>query len=144
MERHALAILEQNDLCNWLDTKQIQASGKQDGKFQVVTPKLLYFLIVESQGFSGEVPVPDHFWKQLRTCDEKLKENIESLKQENFVSAQKSFDVLFHGLHPTNVNFKPVLDMAVEYFTHLGVAFVLLLSPYYYVQQGCYIQLQGP
>ncbi|KAF8419964.1 hypothetical protein L210DRAFT_3510620 [Boletus edulis BED1] len=111
MEQHTLAILKQNDLCNWLDTKQIQALGKQGGKFQVVTPKLLYFLIVESQGFGGEVP--DHFWKQLGTCDEKLKENIKSLKQENFVSAQKSFDVLFCGLHPTNVDFEPVLDMAV-------------------------------
>ncbi|KAF8120553.1 hypothetical protein EV363DRAFT_1474419 [Boletus edulis] len=122
MEQHTLAILKQNDLCNWLDTKQIQALGKQGGKFQVVTPKLMYFLIEESQGFSGEVL--DHFWKQLRTCDEKLKENIESLKQENFVSVQKSFNMLFHGLDPINVNFKPVLDMAVEYFTHLGVAFM--------------------
>ncbi|KAF8133249.1 hypothetical protein EV363DRAFT_1469894 [Boletus edulis] len=86
MEQHTLAILKQNDLCNWLDTKQIQALGKQGGKFQVVTSKLIYFLIVESQGFS-----------------------VESLKQENFVSAQKSFNMLFHGLDPTNVNFKPVL-----------------------------------
>ncbi|KAG6379321.1 hypothetical protein JVT61DRAFT_11778 [Boletus reticuloceps] len=122
MERHALAILEQNDLWNWRDTRRIQTSGKQGDKFQVATPKLLYFLIVESQGFGGEVL--DHFWKQLGTCNEKLKENIESLKQEDFVSAQKSFEVLFRGSDPKNVNFKPVLDMAADYFTHLGVAFM--------------------
>ena len=48
MEQHALAFLEQKDLWNWL---RIQASGKQGDnlKVQVVTPKLLYFLIVESQ-----------------------------------------------------------------------------------------------
>ncbi|KAH0830262.1 hypothetical protein J3R83DRAFT_1626 [Lanmaoa asiatica] len=122
MEQHALATLELNDLWNWRDTKRIQASGKQGDKFLVVTPKLLYFLIVESQRFGGEVL--DHFWKQLGTCDEKLKRNIESLKKESFVSAQKSFELLFRGLDPKSVNFKPVLDMAAEFFTHLGVAFM--------------------
>ncbi|KAF8133265.1 hypothetical protein EV363DRAFT_1295460 [Boletus edulis] len=122
MERHALAILEQNNLWNWRDTKQNQALGNQGAKFQVATPKLLYFLIVESQRLGGELL--DHFWRQLGTCDEKLKGNIESLKQEDFVSAQTSFDALFRGLDPKNVNFNPVLDMAVEYFTHLGVVFM--------------------
>ena len=46
MEQHALAILEQSDLlCNWRNTTRIQASGKQGDKAQVVTTKLLYFLI---------------------------------------------------------------------------------------------------
>ncbi|KAF8432753.1 hypothetical protein L210DRAFT_2767593 [Boletus edulis BED1] len=115
MERHALAILEQNDLCNWRDTKQIQASGKQGGTFRAITPKLLYYLIEESQKFGGDVL--DQFWEQLGACDDKLKENIEGLKQENFVSAQKSFEALFRGLDPKNVNFKPVLDMAAERLT---------------------------
>ena len=101
MEQHALAILEQNDLWSWRDTKRIQALGKQGDKFQATTPKLLYFLIVESQRFGGEVL--DHFWKRLGTCVEKLKENsqskslitqsyrltlfvtVESLKVEDFV-----------------------------------------------------------
>ncbi|KAF8549527.1 hypothetical protein OG21DRAFT_1488462 [Imleria badia] len=109
MEQHALAILEQNDLWN-------------SGKFRVATPRLLYFLIVESQRFGGEVL--DRFWKQLGTCDEKLKENIENLKEEYFVSAQKSLEVLFQGLDPKNVNFKPVLDIAAEFFTHLGITFM--------------------
>ncbi|KAH0835047.1 hypothetical protein J3R83DRAFT_10784 [Lanmaoa asiatica] len=122
MEQHALAILEQNDLWNWHDMKQIQTSGKQGDKVRVATPKLLHFLIVESQRLGGEVL--DRFWKQLGTCDEKLKENVESLKDEDFASAQKSFEVLFRGLDPKNVNLKPVLDMAAEFFTHLGVAFM--------------------
>ncbi|KAF8432745.1 hypothetical protein L210DRAFT_3413118 [Boletus edulis BED1] len=119
MERHALAILEQNDLWNWLDTKQTQPSGKQGGKFQVATPKLLYFLIVESQGFGGEVL--DHFWKQLGTCDEKLKENSH---RRTSCRRKSPSTCCFGDRIPKNVNFGPVLDMAAEYFTHLGVAFM--------------------
>ncbi|KAF8548107.1 hypothetical protein OG21DRAFT_1607096 [Imleria badia] len=116
-------------LWNWSDTQQIQALGNQIGKFQVPTAKLLYFLIVESQRFGGEVL--DYFWKQLETCDENLKKNsslsfvtVESLRKEHFVSAEKSFEVLFQGLDPKNVNFDPVLKMAAEFFTHLGIAFM--------------------
>jgi hypothetical protein len=47
---------------------------------------------------------------------------VESLNEVDFVSAQKSFDVLFRGLDPDSINFQPVLDMAAQYFTHLGVA----------------------
>ncbi|KAG8220712.1 hypothetical protein J3R82DRAFT_3035 [Butyriboletus roseoflavus] len=101
MEEHALAILKLNDLWNWHDTKRIQASGNK---------------------FGGDVL--NHFWKQFGTCDEKLKENIERLKEQDFVSAQTSFDVLFQGLDPKNVDFKPVLGMAAEFFTHLGIAFM--------------------
>jgi hypothetical protein len=75
MEQHALAILKRNDLWNWHDTKRIE-SGIQGGKFQIPTARLLYFLIVESQQFGGQVL--DHFWKQLGTCDEKLKDNSQS------------------------------------------------------------------
>ncbi|KAF8558052.1 hypothetical protein OG21DRAFT_1481832, partial [Imleria badia] len=67
--------------------------------------------------------VLDHFWKQLGTCDEKLKENIDSLKEEGFVSAHKSRKVLFRGLDHRNVDFEPVSDMAAEFFNHLGIAF---------------------
>ena len=47
---------------------------------------------------------------------------VESLKGVDFVSAQKSFEGLFRGLVPKNINFDPVLEMAAEFFTHLGVA----------------------
>ncbi|KAF8133266.1 hypothetical protein EV363DRAFT_1397502 [Boletus edulis] len=116
MEQHALGILQNEDLLGWNET------GKQGGTFRAITPKLLYYLIEESQKFGGDVL--DQFWEQLGACDDKLKENIESLKQEDFVSAQRSFDVLFRGLDPKNVNFKPMLEMAAEFFTHLGVAFM--------------------
>lgn len=43
--------------------RRIQASG---GKFQVTTPKLLYFLIVESQRLPGG-QVLDNFWERLGT-----------------------------------------------------------------------------
>ena len=56
--------------------KQIQESGRQSGKFEAGTSKLLCFLILESQKFGGEVL--SQFWKQLGECDEKLKENSES------------------------------------------------------------------
>ena len=56
--------------------KRIQESGKQSGKFEAVTSKLLYYLILESQKFSGEVL--KQFWNQLRECDGNLKENSES------------------------------------------------------------------
>jgi hypothetical protein len=76
MEQHALEILKRNDLWNWHDTKWIKTSGIPGGKYEIPTAKFLHFLIVESQQFGGDVL--DHFWKQLGTCDEKLKENSQS------------------------------------------------------------------
>ena len=38
------------------------------------------------------------------------------------MSTQNSFEALFRGLDPKNVNFQPVLDMAAEFFTSLGIA----------------------
>ncbi|KAF8441024.1 hypothetical protein L210DRAFT_3645268 [Boletus edulis BED1] len=122
MEQHALGILQNEDLLGWDETRRIQASVKQGGTFRAITPKLLYYLTKELQKFGGDVL--DQFWEQFGACDDKLKENTESLKQEDFVSAQTSFDMLFRGLDPKNINFKPVLEMAVEFFTHLGVVFM--------------------
>jgi hypothetical protein len=76
MEQHALAVLEQSDLWNWPNTRQIQESGGKGCKFKAITRKLLYFLIVESQRFGGKVL--DQFWEQLGACDEKLHENSQS------------------------------------------------------------------
>ncbi|KAG6379300.1 hypothetical protein JVT61DRAFT_11755 [Boletus reticuloceps] len=122
MEQHALGILQNEDLLGWDETRRIQASGKQGGTFRAITPKLLYYLTKESQGLGGKVL--NQFWKQLGACHKKLKKNIKSLKQEDFVSAQTSFDVLFRGLDPKDVDFEPVLKMAAEFFTHIGVAFM--------------------
>ena len=46
MEQHALAILGLDDLWNWPPTER-QESGEQGRKFQAVTPKLLYYLIID-------------------------------------------------------------------------------------------------
>jgi hypothetical protein len=76
MEQHALEILKRDNLWNWHDTARIETSGIPGGKYEIPNAKLLYFLIVESQQLGGDVL--DHFWKQLGTCDEKLKENSQS------------------------------------------------------------------
>ena len=95
MDQHALAILEQNDLWSWRDTKRIQALGKQGAKFQVATPKLLHFLIVESQRFGGGVL--DHFWEQLGTCDEKLRENSQSKSLTTQSSDSYKLTFVYHS-----------------------------------------------
>ena len=83
---HAPAILEQNDISNWSGAKRIQGpSGKLDGKYHVPTTRLLHSLIEEVQKFGGEV-----LWKQLGTCDEKLKENSQ-LKTLNHSIVQAHF-----------------------------------------------------
>jgi hypothetical protein len=76
MEQHSLAILALTDSWNFPNTKQNQESGKQGGKLESVTSKLLYNLILESEKLGGEVL--NQFWKQLGACDEKLRENSES------------------------------------------------------------------
>jgi hypothetical protein len=77
MEKHALAILALTDSWNFPNTKRIQESGKQGGKFESIMSKLLYYLILESEKFGGG-EVVNQFWKQLGECHEKLRENSES------------------------------------------------------------------
>ncbi|KAF8553638.1 hypothetical protein OG21DRAFT_1523014 [Imleria badia] len=101
MAQHALAILDRVDLFKWPVTKRILEGEEQGGQYEIPTAKFLYYLIVESQT-SG----------------------VESLREVQFVSAEKSFEVLRQGLDPRNVNFDPVLKMAAQFFTHLGIAFM--------------------
>jgi hypothetical protein len=75
MDQHALALLAWGQLWRFPNVKWIQESGKQSGKFEAVTSKLLYYLILESQKFGGEVL--KQFWNQLGECDGNLKENSE-------------------------------------------------------------------
>ncbi len=77
MDQHALAILNQDNLWNWSNTKRIQQSGKQGGKLESITHKFLYYLILESQTFGGDVL--DLFWTRLASCHHRrLRENSES------------------------------------------------------------------
>ena len=85
---------------------------------------------MESQRFGGQVQ--DHFWKQLETCDERLKENSQSKplitqsykltfvchsrKSEGggFCVGAEVFRGVVTRIRSQNVNSKPVLEMAVE------------------------------
>jgi len=75
MDQHALSLLARPEVWKFPNVKRIQESGKQSGKFEAVTSKLLYYLISESesQKFGGEVLT--EFWNQLGECDGNLKEN---------------------------------------------------------------------
>jgi len=73
MAEHALALLAWTEVWGFPSVKRIQESGKQ---FKAVTATLLYYLILESQKFGGEVL--NQFWYQLGECDEDLKQNSES------------------------------------------------------------------
>jgi len=73
MAEHALALLAWTEVWGFPNVKRIQESGKQ---FKAVTATLLYYLILESQKFGGEVL--NQFWYQLGECDENLKQNSES------------------------------------------------------------------
>ncbi|KAI0005925.1 hypothetical protein BJV74DRAFT_792373 [Russula compacta] len=113
MDQHALAILGKEKLRKWPITRRIQESGLQ---------------VLESQKFGGGVL--NQFWDQLGSCRPNLKENthlqaaVESLQEEILESAEKTFEVLFRGLTPEDVEYDLVLRVAAEYFTHLGVAFM--------------------
>ena len=88
------------------------------------------------QTFGGDVL--DLFWTQLSNCDWRYRENSESnltarsnrlnfvaverLKEHEFESLEKTSEVLFRGFLPKNINYRPVLHMAAEYFTHLDIS----------------------
>jgi len=75
MDNHALAILSQENFWTWPNTKSTQHSGKQGGKLESITHKFLYYLILESQVFGGDVL--DLFWTQLANCNRRYRENSE-------------------------------------------------------------------
>jgi hypothetical protein len=77
MDKHALAILSQDNFWSWSNTKRIQGSGKQSGNLlEGITHKFLYYLILESQTFGGNVL--DLFWTQLANCNRRFRDNSES------------------------------------------------------------------
>ena len=47
---------------------------------------------------------------------------VERLKEHEFESAEKTAEVLFQGFLPKNIGYDPVLKMAADYFTDLGIA----------------------
>ena len=135
MDQYALAILKDAETWVWPITRCIQESGKQGGKYEALTPKLLYHLIVESQTLGGTVV--DQFWSQVEQCHPVLKRNgelgllgfvfvplpllcaVDKFRvTPDIVSPEES---LFEGVKREEIDFTPVFKMAAEYFTHLAV-----------------------
>ncbi|KAK2459975.1 hypothetical protein APHAL10511_007981 [Amanita phalloides] len=70
--------------------------------------------------------VLNQFWDQLGNCHQQLRGNIEILNGMLFVSQTESLAIILRGLNREEIDFTPVLNMAWEYFTHLGIA---ILNP---------------
>ena len=134
---HALAILTAAESWNWPVTSRIQASGETSGKFKAITPKLLSGVITESQALGGTLL--DQFWVVVGQCHPRLAENgrsrlllnissssfpflVTTLRHTPFLSLNHSETLLFQGVNRDSVNFDPILKMAAEIFTHLGIA----------------------
>jgi hypothetical protein len=73
MEEHALAILKEAESWEWPVAKRIQKEGDLGGKYDANTPRLLYYLITESQKLHGSVL--DQFWDEVGKCHPKLAES---------------------------------------------------------------------
>ncbi|KAK2463007.1 hypothetical protein APHAL10511_004994 [Amanita phalloides] len=119
--QHALALLEEASAWDWHMTQCIQDSGKQGGKHKT---HLLTYLIMESFQLGGTVL--NQFWDQLGNCHQRLRGNIEIVKGVSFTSQTISLAIILEGLNREEIDFMPVLNMAGEYFTHLGIA---ILNP---------------
>jgi hypothetical protein len=80
----------------------------------------------------------ERFWDVLGQCDPKIEANselkrflsnfltfctVQTLKlAPAFISAEQTEDTLFKELDRKKVDFTPVLKLASEFYTHLGVA----------------------
>jgi hypothetical protein len=73
MDNHALSVLADAESWEWPVARRVMKTEKQGSHYEAITPKLLSWLIKESQRFGGTIP--DQFWEQLRECHPKLKEN---------------------------------------------------------------------
>jgi hypothetical protein len=137
-QQRALSVLADEESWEWPVARRIPKTEKKGGHYKVNTPNLLSWLIKESQRFSGTIL--DQFWEQVRECHPKLKENgvlrlfwsdilvkltcpVNKLSRNpRVVPSNQSSMVIFQGIDRNDVDLSPVLDMAAEYFTHLGIA----------------------
>jgi len=117
MEKHALAVLQAAELCDWPVTQYAQAGGG----YRAITPHLLSCFITESNRLDGTLL--DHFWLQLENCSPMLKKNIEHLRDTPFNSADQTLQILFEGVNRATLNFDPIFKIAADLFIHLGVPF---------------------
>jgi hypothetical protein len=123
MDNHALSVLADAESWDWPVTRRIQKSEKQGGHCQAITPKLLSWLIKESQCLGGTVL--DQFWEQVRECHPKLKENgvsrlfwsdilvkltcqVDNLTRNPLaVPSNQSSMMLFQGIDRNDIDFTP-------------------------------------
>ncbi|KAF8576101.1 hypothetical protein K439DRAFT_1664763 [Ramaria rubella] len=101
-EQHAIALLSAAKMWGWKITSHLQASGEMGGKYQAITSELLSAAIIESNKLGVNL----------------FKSDPESIQPDMIVGA------LMQGLKPEEIDFSPVLNLAADVFTHLGVAFM--------------------
>jgi hypothetical protein len=70
MDVHAFELLDDAKSWDWPITKRIQKDG---GRYNALIPKLLLYLIKESELLGGTVL--DQFWDQVSKCHPKLEVN---------------------------------------------------------------------
>jgi hypothetical protein len=132
MDKHALALL--NDTALWKKMGLI----KFEAKHPVLVTSLLFHLILESQGLGGSFV--DKFWRNLGTCHPRLEENsmsilpihpfhrllfhlVSKLKAAPELTSETDVSLmLFNGIQAAKFDCAPIICMAGEYFTHLGLA----------------------
>ncbi|KAF8576915.1 hypothetical protein K439DRAFT_598990 [Ramaria rubella] len=105
----------------WEITSRLQASGEIGGNYRAITLELLSAVIVQSSKLGTSLL--NMFWESLRGCHPKLKQNVDLFRPEN-IQPETIAGVLMQGLHPTEIDFFPVLGLATQAFTSLGVAFL--------------------
>ncbi|KAF8573916.1 hypothetical protein K439DRAFT_1665638 [Ramaria rubella] len=122
-EQHAIALLSTAKMCGWKITSRLQASGEIGGKYQAITSELLSAAIIESNKLGGSLL--DKFWENLAECDPRLEENVNLFKSDpESIQPEMIVGALMQGLQSEEIDFSPVLNLAAEVFTHLGVAFM--------------------
>ncbi|KAF8575268.1 hypothetical protein K439DRAFT_1370332, partial [Ramaria rubella] len=98
----------------WEIESRLQTSEETVSQYQAITSELLSAAIIESSQLGGSLL--DKFWNNLADCHPKLK--------DNGIYYSTIPEVLMQGLHPAEIDSSPILSLAAEVFTHLGVTFL--------------------
>ncbi|KAF8573769.1 hypothetical protein K439DRAFT_1421143 [Ramaria rubella] len=119
-EQLAIAVLSAAKQWGWKNTTRLQASGEIGGRYHAITSELLSAAIIESNTLGGSLL--DKFWENLAKCHSKLKETVDLIRSDpESIQPEMVVEELMQGL---DIDFSPVLNLAAEVFTHLGVAFL--------------------
>ncbi|KAF8577721.1 hypothetical protein K439DRAFT_1621885 [Ramaria rubella] len=122
-KQHAIALLSAAEKWGWQNTSRLQTSGEIGDSYQAITSELLSAAIIESNQLGGSLL--DKFWENLAKCHSKLKETgIHIRSDPESIQPEMVAEELMQGLRPEEIDFSPVLNLAAEVFTHLGIAFL--------------------